>query len=218
MDGCSSARSKRLSRFFEYYKDLTSAYESEVGPSEQCALRNHEDLFKIILQLKAQPDVPRVELTRRVFAEQAARRPPPALVADQDRAINLAVKVMAMVTCSNQGRSSDLLEHGSNCTPWQSDVSFSQFIVDIFPLSDHPGLNNDNTESCVDMKSTLTARKLKRHARLDFRATDDLRNHLRLDRKNNMVDIYHHTAFLKEQLRLTKEKARNMSVSDSLKL
>lgn len=217
-DDCPSQRSKRLMRFFEHYKDLTASYEPDVGLKEQYALTKHEDLFEIISQLKAHPDVPRAQLTHNIFADRASQRRPLPPPADQERAINLAVKVMIMVTCSAQYQSSDLLEHGTNWTPWQSDVSFSRFIEETFPLTDHPGVNDDNMNSFLDMKATLTARKLKKHARLNFRATNDLRNHLRLDRKNNVVDIYHHTAFLKEHLRLTKEKPRNLSVNDSLKL
>jgi hypothetical protein len=37
-----------------------------------------------------------------------------------------------------------------------------------------------------------------------FRATHDIRNHLAYDYRDNTIDIYHHAAFLKEQLRATK--------------
>ena len=82
----------------------------------------------------------------------------------------------------------------------------------------HDSLSEDDTKSSMDVKAALMARKLKKRAGLRFRPTDDLRSHLQLDRKSGSVDIYHHTAFLKEHLRLTKDAPKDMSVSDSLRL
>jgi hypothetical protein len=36
--------------------------------------------------------------------------------------------------------------------------------------------------------------------------------------KRAVVEIFHHTAFLKEQLRLTKDEPENMSITQSIKL
>ena len=41
---------------------------------------------------------------------------------------------------------------------------------------------------------------------------------MKLDAALSVVDIFHHTAFLKEHLRLTKNKPLNMTVRDSLNL
>ncbi|MCJ1379602.1 hypothetical protein MMC17_002704 [Xylographa soralifera] len=89
--------------------------------------------------------------------------------------------------------------------------------MDIFPMTDHPGLNsNGETDSPLNIRTALTAKKLMKRAGLKFQATDDSRCHLKLDRENDVVQIYHHTAFLKEHLRLIKDKALNISVSESL--
>ncbi|KAI9794815.1 MAG: hypothetical protein M1816_002943 [Peltula sp. TS41687] len=97
------------------------------------------------------------------------------------------------------------------------------YISDLFPQTNHPSLNDDDntdTSSLLSVKTALMARKLKKRIGLKFRPTDDLRNHLRLDTKINVLDLYHHTAFLKEHLRLTKsskEIPRNASIQDSFK-
>ena len=213
---CPSQRVKRLGRFFEHYKDLTSTYEADTAPGDCVALKNHEDLFAIIERLKLEPDITRAAFAAKVFGEDTCRRLPSS--ADQERAINLAVKVLAMVNCSAQRQSSGLLEHGLSQAPWRSDVTFSQFVIDTFPLTDHPSLNDDDLKGSVDLKANLMAKKLKKRIGLKFQPTDDLRRHLKLDRKNRVLEVYHHTAFLKEHLRLTKDKAPNMSVSESIKL
>jgi hypothetical protein len=89
-------------------------------------------------------------------------------------------------------------------------VTFAEFITSIFPKTDHPSID--------DIKDNLRATRLKKRARLSFEPTDDLRNHLKLDRKRAVVEIFHHTALLKEQLRLTKDRPRNITVVESLKL
>jgi hypothetical protein len=202
-------------RFFDYYKDVTASYETELGHGKQGALRSHEDLFEVIRALKANPDLTRAQLIEKLFAAQT----PGELIAvvDREHAINLAVRVMLMVNCSAPHQSSSLLEHGGYQVRWHSDVTFSQFVEDIFPMTDHPGLNEDPVGSPLDIRSALTAKKLKKRAKLKFRPTNDLRNHLKLDRSNGIVEIYHHTAFLKEHLRVTRDEARNLSCTESLK-
>lgn len=213
---CPSQRFKRLGRFFEHYKGLTASYEADAAPGDCAALSTHEDLFAIIKQLKLNPDITRAEFAAKVFRDDTSRRLPSS--ADRERAINLAVKVMAMVNCSAQRQSSGLLEHGLSQAPWRSDVTLAQFLVDIFPMTDHPSLNDDDLKGSMDLKAALMAKKLKKRIGLKLLPTDDLRRHLKLDRKTRVVEIYHHTAFLKEHLRLTKDKAPNMSVSESIRL
>ena len=180
------------------------------------ALSTHEDHFNIIRQLKLEPDIARAEFVDKAFKDDTCQKLPS--FADRERAINLAVKVMTMVNCSAQYQSSGLLEHGLSQTPWRSDVTFSQFIVDTFPVTDHPSLNDDDLKRSMDIKAALMARKLKKRVGLKLKPTDDLRRHLKLDRKSRVVEIYHHTAFLKEHLRLTKSQSHGFSVSESFRL
>ncbi|KAH8800302.1 hypothetical protein F5884DRAFT_686099 [Xylogone sp. PMI_703] len=216
-EGCPGARFSRLARFFEYYRDLAASYECDLAPGEIPALNSHEDLFEIIRELKSNPALTRIVLVLKTF-------PPLTTGAnvskhDQERAINLAVKVMMMINCVAQNRSASILELGNLRAPWKDDIPFRQFITEMFPTTDHPGVNNssEDEELGIDMKTSLTAKKLKKHAGLKFKPTDDMRSHLKLDRKKGIVEIYHHTAFLKEHLRLTKDEAENQSVTDQLK-
>jgi hypothetical protein len=200
---CPWPRSTVLSRYFEFYKVSTSIYECHVESGQAPGLTSHEDLFRIIRELKSNPELTKEELLEKLFTDSPAR-------SDQERALNLAARVTMMINCSASRQSSVLLEHGSHQTPWNKDVTFSQFIRDIFPQNDHPSIEV--------IKENLRAIKLKKHARLSFQPTDDLRNHLRLHKKAAVVEIFHHTAFLKEQLRLTKDQSQNLSVPDLIKM
>jgi hypothetical protein len=194
---------------------MTALYEPDARPGESPALTTHESLMEIVRKLKSHPDITRAQFTEMAFERQAGRRKPSPV--DQDRAVNLAVRVMVMINCSGKPRSSSLLEHGAHHIRWRGDVTFSQFIEGVFPAIDHPGLNDYDIGSSLDMRTALTANKLKKRAGLKFRPTDDLSNHLKFDRRTGVVDIYHHTAFLKEYLRLTKSKGK-LTISDTLKL
>lgn len=213
---CPWWRTKRLTRFFDYYKVMTASYEPDAGPGQVPALKTHTDLFGIIRKLKSEPGLTRAKLSDEIFNNPPGRRQ--ISLVDRNRAINLAVKIMVMVNCSMKPESSGLLELGTQQIRWREDVTFSQFIEDIFPMTDHPGLNDDTAGPLLGLRTVLTAKKLKKHAGLKFRPTDDLTSHLKLDRKSGIVQIYHHTAFLKEHLRMTKEEKGDLTVSDSLKL
>lgn len=211
-----SKRSKRLLRFFEYYRNVTAAYNPDIRFGERPALQTHNDLFRIIQELKREPELTRNKLMDKIFPGQASARPSSHV--DHEVALNITVRVMFMIICSAQHHSPYLLEHGISQVPWQSEATFTEFITKIFPRTDHPSLNDEDLLRNVNMKTALMARKLKKRAGLKFRATDDLGSHLRLDRKMGVVEIFHHTAFLKEHLKLTIDESRHLSVSDSLKL
>lgn len=215
-ENCPSRRSEGLKRFFDYYMDLIAAHEPIFPFSKRPGLSQHEDILRIISELKSKPTITRLELAKKLFASHAFPEQIPT--AEEKQAINLAVKVMTMINCSMQKPSSSLLEQGMNTVPWRNDIPFCQFITDIFPRVDHPTISEDDLMSSLNMRAALMAKKLKKHAGLTFRPTNDLGSHLKLDRKNHVVEIYHHTAFLKEHLRLTKQEPLNMSIEDSLKL
>jgi hypothetical protein len=201
-EGCPWPRSTLVNRFFELYRELTSNYDSRTESGQTSCLKSHEDLFTIIQEVRSNPDITRVDLMEKLFTDRPARH-------DQERAVNLAVHLILMVNCGASRQSSILAEYGSHQTPWKNDVTLTQFVTGAFPQERHPSIG--------DIKENLRATKLKKLAHLTFQPTNDLRNHLRLDKKTAVVEIFHHTAFLKEQLRLTKDQP-TLTVSESIKL
>ncbi|KIW21418.1 hypothetical protein PV08_01998 [Exophiala spinifera] len=208
---------KRLAPFFDHYRTWTALYGAETGGTGN-ALTKHQDLRNIIEKLHANPDVPRAELARIIFSAQPTSHPPSPSFSDRERALNLAVRVSAMINCSAVYQDLGVLEHGLLRQHWRGDISYSQFMSLLFPQIDHPTVNEDDSGKLPGFRTEVTARKLKKRARLRFQPTDDLRCHLQFHRKTRTVDIFHHTAFLKEQLRLTRDGAGDLLLSESLKL
>lgn len=203
VEECPWQRSRILGRFFQFYKDRTGSFQSEASYGQAPALRTHQDLFAIIRELRSNPDSTKAQLVKIVFASRPT-------CSDQERAIDLAAQVLSMVDCSSSHMSPALLEHGTEQFPWLSDMTLSQYFAESLPMSDHPGL--------TDLKHKIRARKLIKRARLRLQPTDDLRNHLRLNKKTSVVEVFHHAAFLKESLRLTREQPQDLSSTDCLKL
>ncbi|RSM06547.1 hypothetical protein CEP52_005670 [Fusarium oligoseptatum] len=186
-------------------------YVPELLPGSAPALRNHQDVFDIIRLFKARPNTKRSQLTQEYFSKRD-KPPPPA---DQHRAFNLAVRIMSMVKCSADNQPSGLLELGTQPIQWHSNNSLVDFMAKVFPQADTGNLHvRDDSGRIRDIKSTITARRLKKVARLRFQGTDDLRNHLKMDVKEGVVEIFHCTSVLKEHLLAHPDLQESMSAGN----
>jgi hypothetical protein len=197
---CPWSRGKRLGRFWTWYKGITGMYVPELFCLNP-ALRSHSDLLGIIRLMKTHPDAPRVHLTQQYFANRddaAIKIPDPT---DQLRAFNIAARVLLMVNCGLSHESIEILEYAQLPRPWRNDMSISQFVIEIFPTSNHPYFEDlSELSDNLAIRKAVAASSLKKRANLRLEPTDDLRNHLRLDRKQGTVQIFHQTAVLKESL------------------
>ncbi|KAM5348999.1 hypothetical protein ACJ41O_008822 [Fusarium nematophilum] len=199
---CSWKRSARLMPFFDFYRDVTSFYVPDLLPASKPALRSHGDLLEIIQLLQNHPTRERNELTDEHFS----RRETPPSPADQHRAFNLAAQVILMVKCSAENQPSGLLELGTQPMPWRSTQTLAEFMSMAFPQHDTGNLSlRDDAGRITDVKLAISAKNLKTVAGLRFEGTDDLRNHLRLDAKKGVVEIFHFTSVLKEHLTAPRE-------------
>jgi hypothetical protein len=194
---------ERLSTFIGFYKHITSSYVPEFAASGQIALRSHEDLFDMIRHLKTNPDEPRSALLQQYFASRICRDNCSSLPTplDQERALNLAVCVLFMVSCSAKKQASAYLESGTQPLTWQHDLTLNQFLLSAFPVTDHPTLNDPNqaTKSIL-VKDSIRAKRLTKVARLTLEGTDNLKDHLKINHDRGSIEIFRHTRLLKEHL------------------
>jgi len=205
-EDCVWRRRARLEPFFQYYKEITQSYVSDIIPDESQAIRSHQDLADIIRLIKEKPNQHRIGLTEEYFKSRGGNEPP---LSDQHRAFNLAVRVFAMVNCAIETQPGGLLESGVEPSLWRSNKSLADFFSTTFRIRDHPSLN-DIDETFPDIKLEVTAKQLRKVAGLKFKGTDNLHNHLKLDHKNGIVEFYHHTSVLKENLMASKEAVHEL--------
>lgn len=175
-------------------------------PEDPCetrpALRNHQDLFNIIHLLKEKRDATRDSLTQEHFDSYGEALPDKL---DQERAFDLAVRIMATVKCTQ--RRVLLGTWSRNIAPrvWRGNETTRKFFLQTFPMSDVVDLGD---EEGILARAQLAAHRLKRIHGFDFKGTDDLDRHLVLDPrcKKRTVLIYHHTAFLKEHIMASQDE------------
>ncbi|EAW17100.1 uncharacterized protein NFIA_004580 [Aspergillus fischeri NRRL 181] len=209
-DATCAARVKRLRRFFQFYTAVVEAYVNESSETSR-VLKTHEDLYNAVLALKGDPEMTRIALSNTVSQGKASSP------SDIEAATTLAVKVLLMVDCSALHQSSNRLKKGISKVHWKDDVPFNQYLRDLFPVQTNPIFSSAGSD-LSPVKSELRATKLKKHLHITLQATHDVRNHLRFDRKNNVLEVFHYTAFLKEQLKLTKGKEDPSDPMTSIKV
>lgn len=210
---CIDGRIPQLQRYFAYYKAIVSTYMDENSANTR-QLETHEDLFQVVSILKSNPDATLSELCRLTRPNTSSQ------TADETRQANtvaLGVKALLMIDPSALHHSSDRLEKGTYRIHWKEDVPLSKYIQDSFPPGNHNVLSYNNSELFAEAKRELKAVNLKKRLGISIRATSDIRNHLHFDRKNNYLEVYHYTSFLKEQLRVTRDVGDCSSPSSSLK-
>jgi len=211
---CPWNRAKRLGRFWDCYRGITAAYVPELL-CRNSALRSHGDLLDLIRLIKSKPDASRTDLTTTFFVNRKDSNNKLPDTADQHRAFNIAARFVLMVNCSRSHQSVETLENGHVPFVWKNNLSISRFISEAFPATDHPYFDEDETAlKSRNIKTALAAKSLKKDAGLRFEATDDLRDHLKLDHKNGTVQLFHQTAVLKESLLASQSVEDTAPVSD----
>ncbi|KAM7220164.1 hypothetical protein V8F06_004492 [Rhypophila decipiens] len=211
---CDGQRACRLHRYYTFYKANISSY-LEISNSSR-HFKTHQDIVTALQTIRSNPDITMDELSFQIRNGTGSV----GSSADGSTAAALTAKLLFMVEPSPLHQSSDRLEKGTRRTYWNSGIPFSKYIQDLFPVENHPILSSTqaDAELLADMKSDLRATKLMKNLGITFRATYDISNHLRYDRKANVVEIFHHVAFLKEQLRATKGAGDCSTPSASIKM
>lgn len=191
-------------------------------------LQRHEDLWCIIKHLRQNPSTTKDKLISAMKAaplsagidlDEGSIQPLATTIeTDHGLAVDLAVRIFTMVNCFSQPRGISILEQGLNQVPWQSDIPFDAYIEGIFPSDFDSLAKNENRDLPHEVRSGITAHRLKKDLSLKFRPTDDLASHLKLDHQSNVLEVFQHTAILKEYLRVTKNETQDLSIADCLRL
>jgi hypothetical protein len=114
---------------------------------------------------------------------------------DQHLAFVLAVKIMT--TVRSVPRSLDTVKHRAGCrrVVWKRTDTFRTSMDLAFPLNNVLDLEDGYGSS---IRHRFSAEWLKCVRKFGFQRTDDLARHLVVDWDTRTIEIYHHTAFLKE--------------------
>ncbi|TRX95935.1 hypothetical protein FHL15_003077 [Xylaria flabelliformis] len=208
---CRCQDAERLGPFFEFYRETTACYIPELTGDSPQAVKTHDDLIHVIQHIKLHPHIPRLQLTTEYFAACTRVGMLDVPSNDQNRAFSLAARVMTMLQSCVEDQCDGLLEAGTQPAIWHFSKSFNQFvdcvIVRQYPLRLGPySVAIPQYPKPTFTLESLSVKKLRRVAKLKLVPTNDLRDHLALDKKNGTVAVYHFTSVLKEHLRAGRER------------
>ncbi|KAK8103210.1 hypothetical protein PG984_016356 [Apiospora sp. TS-2023a] len=188
ISACSWHRFKRLAPFFDHYRDMTKQYLPDFEMGSPQALRDHSDLRAIITLIGSNPGTPLAGLTDQYFRGNGTKYSSPPTTTDQHRAFSLALHIMSMVTSDN-----------TSPTQYLEGVLQSQSGIRS-GASPGTGQGLAQTLDVNRVLKSLKARRLRKVGKLTFEATNNLNDHLKLDKKRGAIKLFRHSAFLKEQL------------------
>lgn len=209
----------RLENYFAYYRSITASYVPELLPGNSPALEDHQQLHTLIEALKNNGNVLRGDITNSFYASHKFTNRPEPPAYDQNKAVDLALRVMAMLNCAADDLSLNLLESGVAPLPWREDETLLQFFDKIFPQATYQLLDTKSGHGrSPGITALLAAVRLKSIARLTLEPTDDIRDHLRLDQSTGVVLVYHHVGYLVECLRASRHAKSNGGVEEEMKM
>lgn len=217
---CPSQRLRRLTYFSKYYARQCRIYLDAAESFGKRTLKNHDDLWRTIEYMRQNSSVTKDRLINALKANpgSSAGQTPTGPEADHGLAVDLAARILTMVNCFSQPRGVSILEQGLHQVPWHHDVSFDEYIERLFPTHWNTDPKNSSRDLPDQLRLKITASRLKKDLDLTLRPTDDLASHLKLDYQSNVLEIFQHTAVLKEHLRVTKDAPSDLSSADFLKL
>lgn len=201
---CTWNRRQLLDQYLEFYRVVSSWSMPEGLNQGNPALRNHDDLTDIIYLIQQRPDLPRKELIQIHFSSYRSALPDPL---DQNRAFDLAMRVLTMIECSPRRCSRVNWSPGFAPIPWYADDSARQFIGRAFQR--HAALDVED-EFDRSTFGKLAATSLERRKKIKLVGTYDLQKHLLLEPESRTLYIYHHVGFLKEYLAATRQPTSNI--------
>ncbi|KAF7950115.1 hypothetical protein EAE96_007413 [Botrytis aclada] len=201
-----------FSTYFQIYDRLTSPQYAtvQVHPS---ALNSHNDIRRLALELRANPQSTREEFRTKVFPNISTD---PEVLIDQERAINVAVQITLMIDCSDKDRHYEGYDIGGfRPVSWDSSEQFADFVKKAFPMDVH---DKEQVRTALREKNELKCWKLRKRAHIKFLSTDNIAEHLLYDPRDNVFRLFRQTAFLKAHLRLSANQPIELGIIESLKV
>jgi hypothetical protein len=204
---------KGMSAFFTFYRAVTQPYVPELHPGMGPALQDQNSLIELIRAIKAAPNTPRSDLRRLAFSGQTGSGHKVSSSNDQDRAIDMALKVLMMTNSMKDEQTLIGLESGVKPVVWQDGDSLVQFFDGTFPSRSGQGVHSKGRSGWYEVQASLGARRLTKRARLRFEPTDDIGEHLSLDENEGVVMMFHHVGYLRECLMASLSVAGNADIA-----
>lgn len=121
-----------------------------------------------------------------------------------DKLMEIAAQAITMIDpAAGDWHAQDFVMGRYRPSSWQRDESFQSFCSRSIPVGNDEAIIA--AKAALDVKSSLRARKLKKHLGVQFYATGNLAEHLLLEHRHGKTRLYvfHYTGYLKARLEQT---------------
>jgi hypothetical protein len=190
-----SSQSSSWQRYFEYYErelgrlsiGVTALHDGVSAlhdATSDLAAKSHDDILYVCGILKSERGLPK----RRV-REMLRGRFPEAGSVGIDRTMDLTVRLWLMLNVRDEDMTVRMLQ--SPPITWDDRYSLRQIASLTFPASTY---HLDSTQCRIS--PSFTAANMVRLCRLELRWTDNLDDHLRLDRRRKILWVFPHKEVL----------------------
>jgi hypothetical protein len=190
-NNCPWSKADDCDAFWRLHKKMTQAYSPDfVGRIP--AINNHQELLEIAQSVKDRRAIPRDTVRREIFEDHLAPDQKPPTEQDQNRALSLAAGLILLMDFGVLRDAANLVSEVPHIL-WRDGVSMDTFVEEAFPRTpESPAIKGIVPE--------LRANKLTKYAKLRMKATNDIRRHLVLDKKERMVWVFHQGTALRHLL------------------
>ncbi|KAK7408883.1 hypothetical protein QQX98_008944 [Neonectria punicea] len=156
---------------------------------------SHADVLEAVGVIRADPGKTLDQTTDELHEKLKVKHSRPRV----KYAVQVAVRIMFMFDPAMNERHGPDYSIGTYIpVSWQPHQSLHQFVLQCFPKS---AKSSERVQDAIAEGRLIKAWKLKARSGITFKGTDNLAQHLLLDSRNRVLYIFHHTSFLKAQLR-----------------
>jgi hypothetical protein len=185
---CAWAQADGAEAYWKFHQTMSEAYSPDML-GRRPAINDHQGLLEMVQQIEA----PRGALRKEIFEADLAPGQKPPTTYDQDRALNVAAGLILLMDFGILHDAANLMPDGVPRISWRDGVSVDAFVEEAFPRTpESPGIKG--------ILSELRAKKLIKYAKLRMKATNDIRRHLVLDKKEKVVWVFHQGTALRHLL------------------
>lgn len=220
------ANSSRFRAYFDHYCSLVcpSVSGDAVIKIDTPALDSHA---KVTSSIQIITQNPRVSFND-FITKAVSSAHPEATTREKEHVARVAVATATLVNCLPGDHSiprghglGDLDNVGHRHVKWEGDIPLLTFMENVFSSRIKHGNEPVELDRRVDLilhKSSLKAWKLIKRCGIKIRATDNLLDHLVLDKKAMTLKVFHQVAFLRAHLTKSKDLSLDMTFEESLRM
>ncbi|KAH7019620.1 hypothetical protein EDB80DRAFT_205308 [Ilyonectria destructans] len=189
-------------QYFKYYDQLvvpdTGAHIVQVDQPQSGDLTpiTHADVLEAVKVIRGNPRRTLDEISGELYKTLKTKHSRVRVTS----VVLLAARIMFMFDPAMTER------HGSGYTigkykpvSWQPTQCLHAYVLECFPRASQ---SSDRVKNALANGRSIKAWKMKARSGIIFKGTDNLAQHLLLDSPNRVLYIFHHTSYLKAQLRL----------------